>query len=272
MKRYKPSRIGLNPKWFYVYVIPPLIVITAVIVTGLFSISVYKNYKMEKDIQESIAESERAIQESIEESESYERYLDESIAIEQEERHEREIEENAKQRKQDIEYQNKILSNYWPKGTYVYDKERKIYGIIESCYFPSIITKEGWFFEITDMADGFKNPNIQQVGWKDWNDWTKKQIQNKKKSPEYRRKLKDIYEKEKSKNTAISKSMFPPNPKYGSCKYKDIYYHVIDWDGLYLKCRPAHKKDGQDIKYIYVYDAEKVDNWKKMYITNYKGD
>ena len=61
-KRYKPQRIGLNPKWFEIYIFKPLAVVLlfAVVITSVFI--KYRSYAADKAIKES---EQRIIQESI---------------------------------------------------------------------------------------------------------------------------------------------------------------------------------------------------------------
>lgn len=254
-KNKKERKIGLNPEWFKIYLVMPIMVILLIIMTFFYSKNRYIDYIENKYEQESIAESKKSEQESIAESESYKRYLEESYELEIKKKAEIEKAERTKQQHLNTEYQNKIFSNYWKKGTYVYDKKNKRYGIVSHCQIPHVITLEGWYF-VADESNDFKNSDIEMTGWLQWHNWTMKQLS--KKGKEQSDKLKKIIEEEEQKREINAKKIFPKNPKYGYCKYDNEYYYILSWKNGVLKLRNRHEPV-QNARYLYVeYDDPKI--------------
>lgn len=252
MKKYKPNRIGLNPEWFKIYVFIPLLVIVTIVISLFFVKLQVENYIEQKTEQESIRESEMIEEESIKESESIERYLKESIRKEYENRIHKSKISNAEDMNDNEKYKNSLLKEKWPHGTYVYDKNKDIYGVVSYCEIPVVYTKEGWSFEVN--YDNFQNNNIIQTGWLQWHNWTKKQEKNKKLSKEEKDKLDQIIKEENVSRTRNAKKIFPPNPVHGKCFYKGDYYFIYDWNNGLLKLKNAISNEK---KYLYVYYDDK---------------
>lgn len=254
-RKNKPSKLGINWENVFKYIFVPIIVIISVV--SLFIVCEIEVKKYIDNIREKklIMESEEKVLESIKESESYERYLRESSLELEKKKREKAIIEEANQIKLQTEFENKIFSQYWPKGTYVRNDITKECGIVDYCLIPNVYTREGWYFESypENGKEGFFNKDITKISWLEWNNWANKKLKNNYKSNQ--NKMNMLIKEEKQKREKSAKEKYPPNPKYGHVKYNKEYYYIINWDDGILTLR--NKNDSSKIVKVQ-YDDNKV--------------
>lgn len=254
-KRYKKSYLGLNPEWFKRYLLMPVMILLSIIMVSFTAFYKFDDFISKRKETKLILEKQKAQKKLYETQQKIKKLEDEKRkkVIEEQEilRKQKEIEN----RRINIEFQNKVMAKDWPKGTYVHNKINGAYGIVDHCEIPNVITKEGWFFEVNDMEDGFKNKDIEYASYKEWYNYSQKKLKSKKLTPQEKNKLNKIIEEQNAEMTRYAKKLYPPNPKFGYAKYDGDYYYVTKWNGLILTLR--HHRNRKNI-FLAVIGDEKL--------------
>ena len=226
MKKHKPQKFGLNPKWVQIYIIIPMttILTCAVLISILHTQYItYAQAKSERESLEKIAEESRIAKIKADK----EKWLNEELARLEKQRHQESLEREAIEvRKRNTLYENEISKKYCPIGTYILDKDTGKVGQANNYNGLRVLTNGDVFFDINE--DGTLPDHITFISAKKYSQELEKQIDKSIGQNKYE--LEKQYKEWFDKETAYTKSMWMPQ-KYNYVKYKGEKYIVRDCEG-----------------------------------------
>lgn len=241
MRKYKPQKFGLNPKWVEKYITKPLLKITVCAIVIFIAYSIFQSYANYKAIEQ---EETRIIAESISAEESI---IAESMRAKEQAR----IEEEAKKeslarievetRRTNTLYENQVSKKVCPIGTYLRnDKTHKVGRVIKH-YGLEIITNNDWQFTL-DPEKTELPKNISMIGYAEYARTLKKQkeAEEKKNRVENASKIQKLLDEELKQQTEITRAKFG---NLNHFKLGSKYYRVMKIVGTEVICLEHKKRD-----------------------------
>ena len=239
-RKYKPQRIGLNPKWFEIYIFRPLIKIGLIVAVITFAYFQYTAYSEKRAIE---MEEQRLIDESIAAEERIKQEIKrakEEARREEEARKESIAKIEVETRKNNTLYENKVSKKVCPIGTYLRNDNLNKVGRVVGYYGLEIITNNDWNFTID--GNGIIPDEVVIIGYAEYAKSLKKQKEQeeKKNRKENATKLQQLIDEEIQEQTKRTKQIFG---NYTHFIFNNKKYRIIKIVGSDLIVLEKYKKD-----------------------------
>ena len=239
-RRYKPQRVGLNPKWFEIHIFRPLFKICIIAAVITFAYCQYNAYSEKKAIE---LEEQKLIDESIA---AEEREKQESIRVKEEAKKEEEARKESlakievETRKNNTLYENKVSKKVCPIGTYLRNDKLNKVGRVIGYYGLEIMTNNDWNFTID--GNGVIPEEITIIGYAEYTKKLKaqKEQEEKKNRKENANKLQQLINEELQEQSKKTKSYFG---NYDHFILNNKKYRIIKIVGNDLIVLEKYKKD-----------------------------
>ena len=239
-RRYKPQRVGLNPKWFEIRIFRPLFKICLIAAVITFAYFQYVAYSEKRTIE---LEEKRAVEESIA---AEERLKQESIRAKEEARREEDARKESlakievETRKNNTLYENKVSKKVCPIGTYLRNDKLNKVGRVIGYYGLEIITNNDWKFNID--GNGVMPKEVVMIGYAEYAKALKLQKEQEEKNNRKNNatKLQQLIDEEIQEQTNRTKQIFG---NYTHFILNNKKYRIIDIIGNDLIVLEKYKKD-----------------------------
>lgn len=225
----------------------PTVVFLVIIISGNFLYKIgtkkHKEFLLNKQKYEESIKIEESINQSIE----YEKFLEESINIEESIKIEESLRQDKLQQIEQQKYEDKIVKNQVPYGTWVRQKDTGIVGKVVNYQGDRIFTNTDFYFDLN--KDLSYPDNIEEIGQKDYLYGLNKM--QKSRDKQTRKIAESTINEENEINTNYTKSLFKMVNGYDRYYFKvnEKYYRLKKIDGLnvYTKEGPVFNSKTDNI-------------------------